>query len=294
MNELFLKAKRAIRFLFYKDISIVDQIKISKILDDEQLEQLFWKMSKADRHHSLEVLERTMKNSNNENLLKLSLLHDIGKSISEYNWLFRIMAELKLVTNRKAFNYLNHEDIGYDLLKENIDDPDISKYYFDNLLTEKNEILEKYEQEAEKVENQYKQDVITEAERKQKIIEIWNEATDKVQYAMSAELESEEFNPVDMMVKSGARGNMMQVRQLAGMRGLVANPKGDIIERPIKSNFREGMSVLEYFISTHGARKGLADTALRTADSGYLTRRLVDVAAGIDELNKKGKENNES
>ena len=99
-----------------------------------------------------------------------------------------------------------------------------------------------------------------------------------MQYAMSAELESEIFNPVDMMVKSGARGNMMQVRQLAGMRGLVANPKGDIIERPIKSNFREGMSVLEYFISTHGARKGLADTALRTADSGYLTRRLVDVA----------------
>ena len=98
---------------------------------------------------------------------------------------------------------------------------------------------------------------------------------------MKLELEAEEFNPVDMMVKSGARGNMMQVRQLAGMRGLVANPKGDIIERPIKSNFREGMSVLEYFISTHGARKGLADTALRTADSGYLTRRLVDVAAGI-------------
>ena len=145
----------------------------------------------------------------------------------------------------------------------------------------KNQILEKYENEAEKVEKLYKDDVITETERKQKIIEIWNEATDQVQYAMSAELESEKFNPVDMMVKSGARGNMMQVRQLAGMRGLVANPKGDIIERPIKSNFREGMSVLEYFISTHGARKGLADTALRTADSGYLTRRLVDVAAGI-------------
>ena len=100
-------------------------------------------MSKADRHHSLEVLERTMKYSNNEDLLKLSLLHDIGKSISEYNWLFRIMAELKLVTNRKAFDYLNHEDIGYDLLKEHIDDPDVSKYYFDNLLTEKNEILDK-------------------------------------------------------------------------------------------------------------------------------------------------------
>ncbi len=145
----------------------------------------------------------------------------------------------------------------------------------------KNQILEKYENEAEKVEKLYKEDIITETERKQKIIEIWNEATDQVQYAMSTELESERFNPVDMMVKSGARGNMMQVRQLAGMRGLVANPKGDIIERPIKSNFREGMSVLEYFISTHGARKGLADTALRTADSGYLTRRLVDVAAGI-------------
>ena len=145
----------------------------------------------------------------------------------------------------------------------------------------KNQILEKYENEAEKVEKLYKDDIITETERKQKIIEIWNEATDQVQYAMSAELESERFNPVDMMVKSGARGNMMQVRQLAGMRGLVANPKGDIIERPIKSNFREGMSVLEYFISTHGARKGLADTALSTAASGYLTRRLVDVAAGI-------------
>ncbi|MDA2969490.1 MAG: DNA-directed RNA polymerase subunit beta' [Actinomycetota bacterium] len=145
----------------------------------------------------------------------------------------------------------------------------------------KNQILEKYEAEAEKVEKLFKDDVITEKERKVKIIEIWNEATDQVQYAMSAELEAEKFNPVDMMVKSGARGNMMQVRQLAGMRGLVANPKGDIIERPIKSNFREGMSVLEYFISTHGARKGLADTALRTADSGYLTRRLVDVAAGV-------------
>ena len=145
----------------------------------------------------------------------------------------------------------------------------------------KAQILQKHEAEAEKVMKQFKDDVITESERKQRIIEIWNEATEEVQDAMKLELEAEKFNPVDMMVKSGARGNMMQVRQLAGMRGLVANPKGDIIESPIKSNFREGMSVLEYFISTHGARKGLADTALRTADSGYLTRRLVDVAAGI-------------
>ena len=100
----------------------------------------------------------------------------------------------------------------------------------------------------------------------------------KVRDAMQAEMRQEKFNPIDMMVGSGARGNVMQVRQIAGMRGLVANPRGEIIPRPIKSNFREGLSVLEYFISTHGARKGLADTALRTADSGYLTRRLVDVA----------------
>ena len=143
MSKVFLKAKRAIRFLFYKDIRIVDQIKISRILNDRQLEQLFWKLSKADRHHSLEVLERTIKISNNADLLKLSLLHDIGKSISEYNWLFRIMAELKFITNRKAFNYLNHEDIGYDLLKENVSDRDVSKYYYDNLLTMKNEVLDK-------------------------------------------------------------------------------------------------------------------------------------------------------
>ncbi|MEC7819868.1 MAG: DNA-directed RNA polymerase subunit beta' [Actinomycetota bacterium] len=145
----------------------------------------------------------------------------------------------------------------------------------------KDSILKKYEDLAQKVIKQLNDGIITEAEKKKAIIEIWNEATEEVQDAMNEELQADLFNPVDMMVRSGARGNMMQVRQLAGMRGLVANPKGDIIESPIKSNFREGMSVLEYFISTHGARKGLADTALRTADSGYLTRRLVDVAAGI-------------
>ena len=95
---------------------------------------------------------------------------------------------------------------------------------------------------------------------------------------MEIGLKAERFNPIDMMVGSGARGNMMQVRQIAGMRGLVANPRGDMIPRPIKSNFREGLDMLEYYIATPGARKGLVDTALRTADSGYLTRRLVDVA----------------
>jgi DNA-directed RNA polymerase subunit beta' len=145
----------------------------------------------------------------------------------------------------------------------------------------KAELLEHFEAEADKVEGQYERGVITDDERRQKEIEVWSEATAKVRDAMQAEMRQEKFNPIDMMVGSGARGNVMQVQQIAGMRGLVANPRGEIIPRPIKSNFREGLSVLEYFISTHGARKGLADTALRTADSGYLTRRLVDVAQEV-------------
>ncbi|MBA2337121.1 MAG: DNA-directed RNA polymerase subunit beta' [Acidimicrobiia bacterium] len=146
---------------------------------------------------------------------------------------------------------------------------------------EKEQIIREYEQRAAKVESQYLKGVITDDERRQELIEIWTEATEKVKDAMQATLEAERFNPMDMMVRSGARGNVQQLRQIAGMRGLVANPRGDIIPQPIKANFREGLSVLEYFISTHGARKGLADTALRTADSGYLTRRLVDVAQEI-------------
>ena len=146
---------------------------------------------------------------------------------------------------------------------------------------DKQRIIDRYQKRADKVDLQYQRGVITDDERSQDLIEIWDEATKAVQNSMRKSLSSKRFNPIDMMVTSGARGNMMQVRQIAGMRGLVANPKGDIIPRPIKSNFHEGMSVLEYFISTHGARKGLADTALRTADSGYLTRRLVDVAQEI-------------
>ncbi|HET9202977.1 MAG TPA: DNA-directed RNA polymerase subunit beta' [Acidimicrobiia bacterium] len=143
---------------------------------------------------------------------------------------------------------------------------------------EKPQILAEYEERADKVQSLYQKGVVTDEERRQELIEIWTEATEKVTDAMKAGIKTERFNALDMMVGSGARGNMMQVRQIAGMRGLVANPKGDIIPRPIIANFREGLSVLEYFISTHGARKGLADTALRTADSGYLTRRLVDVS----------------
>ncbi|MGA0079827.1 MAG: DNA-directed RNA polymerase subunit beta' [Candidatus Nanopelagicus sp.] len=143
----------------------------------------------------------------------------------------------------------------------------------------KREILEGYETKADKVQSQYEKGLITDDERRQELIEIWTLATNEV--AKEMEDNFPRINPVWMMVYSGARGNMMQIRQIAGMRGLVANPKGEIIPRPIKSNFREGLSVLEYFISTHGARKGLADTALRTADSGYLTRRLCDVAQDV-------------
>ena len=143
----------------------------------------------------------------------------------------------------------------------------------------KREILEGYESKADKVQSQYEKGLITDDERRQELIEIWTLATNEV--AKEMEDNFPRTNPVWMMVFSGARGNMMQIRQIAGMRGLVANPKGEIIPRPIKSNFREGLSVLEYFISTHGARKGLADTALRTADSGYLTRRLCDVAQDV-------------
>ena len=140
-------------------------------------------------------------------------------------------------------------------------------------------LLAEAEEKADKIQKQYDRGLIADSERRQELIEVWTDTTNKVAEAMQENFPT--TNPVWMMVNSGARGNMLQIRQIAGMRGLVANPKGEIIPRPIKSNFREGLSVLEYFISTHGARKGLADTALRTADSGYLTRRLVDVSQDV-------------
>jgi DNA-directed RNA polymerase subunit beta' len=144
---------------------------------------------------------------------------------------------------------------------------------------DKEKILDRYEGEAQQIQRQYDEGYITAEERKDAVTDRWERATDEVAEAMEANLD--QLNPIYMMANSGARGSFKQIRQLAGMRGLMANPKGEIIERPIKSNFVEGLSVLEYFISTHGARKGLADTALRTADSGYLTRRLVDVAQDV-------------
>ncbi len=143
----------------------------------------------------------------------------------------------------------------------------------------KGEILAKYEGEVAEIQGQYDMGLITQQERHEAVVDKWTEATEKVADAMEENFD--ELNPIFMMANSGARGSFKQIRQLAGMRGLMANPKGEIIERPIKANFMEGLTVLEYFISTHGARKGLADTALRTADSGYLTRRLVDVSQDV-------------
>ena len=145
--------------------------------------------------------------------------------------------------------------------------------------SERDEFIEKYEAEADKVNENYEIGMLTEEERRQELIDLWTKCTSEVSEAVEEHFDSK--NNLAIIVQSGARGNMMQINQIAGMRGLVANPKGEIIPRPVKSNYRDGLSVLEYFISQHGARKGLADTALRTAESGYLTRRLVDVSQDV-------------
>lgn len=144
---------------------------------------------------------------------------------------------------------------------------------------EKPAILEKAEKEVERIEKLFRRGLISDEERYERVIDTWNKATEEVTEALMNHLDR--FNPIFMMAHSGARGSKNQIRQLAGMRGLMGNPSGRIIELPIRSNFREGLTSLEFFISTHGARKGLADTALRTADSGYLTRRLVDVSQDV-------------
>ena len=150
---------------------------------------------------------------------------------------------------------------------------------------EKAALVEGAQKQIAEVQKQYRRGIITDGERKNKVQDIWTHTGEELANALFRTLEHNEgrpeANPVFMMVDSGARGNRTQVKQLAGMRGLMAKPSGEIIERPILSNFREGLSVLEYFISTHGARKGLADTALKTADSGYLTRKLVDASQDV-------------
>jgi DNA-directed RNA polymerase subunit beta' len=190
---------------------------------------------------------------------------DIGKLVDECVHAYDRGTVEQILDNLKNLGFHYATRAGVTLGVEDVTTPE-----------DKAVILDRHEKEASKIEAQYRKGIITDDERRQELISIWTQATDDVKDAMEAQFGK--TNPIYMMANSGARGNIAQIRQIAGMRGLVANPRGEIIPRPIKSNFREGLSVLEYFISTHGARKGLADTALRTADSGYLTRRLVDVA----------------
>jgi DNA-directed RNA polymerase subunit beta' len=200
----------------------------------------------------------------NRTLSKRELDQFIGDLVEHYgpNTLAAALDVIKSLTFRYATR------AGITISKNDIVIPDA-----------KEDILVHFEEEVAKVEREYDRGLMTEEERHERIVAIWTEATDEVADKMKDTLS--ETNPIFMMANSGARGSFNQIRQLAGMRGLMANPKGEIIERPIKANFMEGLSVLEYFISTHGARKGLADTALRTADSGYLTRRLVDVSQDV-------------
>jgi len=175
---------------------------------------------------------------------------------------------VQLLDDLKAFGFEEATLAGISIAIDDMSIPEKKKVYLDMA---KKEVAE--------VDRQYQSGIITDGERYNKIIDIWTHTTDKVSDLIFENLDP--FNPIFMMADSGARGSRQQIRQLAGMRGLMAKPSGEIIENPIAANFREGLTVLEYFISTHGARKGLADTALKTADSGYLTRRLVDVAQDV-------------
>ncbi len=209
-----------------------------------------------------------------------------GELASLIDYCYRFGGEKKtvLLSDRlKALGYLHATLAG---LSISIDDMLIP--------SNKATLLEEAQEEIENVQEQYTEGLITDGERYNKVIDIWAEVTENIAGVMLKELGSESvegsagekvttesFNPIYMMADSGARGSAQQVRQLAGMRGLMAKPSGEIIETPITANFREGLTVLQYFISTHGARKGLADTALKTANAGYLTRRLVDVAQDV-------------
>jgi DNA-directed RNA polymerase subunit beta' len=192
----------------------------------------------------------------------------LGKIVDRCYRKMGISAAAKLIDGIKRLGFKYSTKAGITIGITDIEIPEAKK-----------EIMAKSEATVDMIEDQYRRGLITEDERYQKVIGVWNQATDDVTRALMTNLDK--FNPIFMMANSGARGNVQQIRQLAGARGLMADPSGRIIDLPIKANFREGLTVLEFFISTHGARKGLADTALRTADSGYLTRRLVDVAQDV-------------
>ena len=190
---------------------------------------------------------------------------ELGKLIAELYKKFGFEKTSELLDKIKAFGFHYGTLAGITVGIEDLEIPESKKT-----------ILEKAENEVAEIEEQYKSGEIIDAERYRRTVAIWDEAVSKVTKAMMDNLD--EFNPVYMMANSGARGSIAQMRQLGGMRGLMADTQGRIIEMPIKANFREGLNILEFFMSSHGARKGLADTALRTADSGYLTRRLVDIS----------------
>jgi len=142
MKEMYLKSIRAIRFLFYRHLNINEQLEIANVLENENYLNLFWKLNQADRQHSFEVLNRTKKFSNEQNLLKLSLFHDIGKLKYEFSWLFRIFTELKILKTKKSLDYINHEEIGYEIIMKKLNEPNFTDFYKDNLLHQKNEILD--------------------------------------------------------------------------------------------------------------------------------------------------------
>lgn len=192
----------------------------------------------------------------------------LSKIIADCYRLFGHNEVIQLLDRLKSLGFAEATQSGISIGLEDIQIPDAKK-----------EMLEEARAQVKSIESQYKNGLITDGERYNKVIDIWTHITDRVSDRMFEDLGA--FNSVFMMADSGARGSKQQIRQLAGMRGLMAKPSGEIIENPITANFREGLTVLEYFISTHGARKGLADTALKTADSGYLTRRLVDVAQDV-------------
>lgn len=202
-------------------------------------------------------------------LEKLIGKKELGQLVAKAHKLYGNTMTAKILDDVKSMGYHNACIAGITVAVSDIKIPERKK-----------EILDAAEVEVNKTENAFRRGLMSEDERYRKVIKLWSDATDEVTKELMAST-LDDFNPVYMMANSGARGNIQQIRQLAGMRGLMADPSGRIIDWPIKANFREGLTVLEYFISTHGARKGLADTALRTADSGYLTRRLVDVAQEV-------------
>lgn len=193
---------------------------------------------------------------------------DLGGIIAECFRRFGTTATSEILDKVKALGYEYSTRAGVTMSVSDVEVP-----------TEKPAILVEAKEQVDRVAGQFRRGLLTDGERYQRIIKIWSQAKEKITGILMSRMDN--YNPIHMMADSGARGNVSQITQLAGMRGLMSNPAGKIIEQPIQTNFREGLTVLEYFISTHGARKGLADTALRTADSGYLTRRLVDVAQDV-------------